>query len=150
MRANRDFIPLSVSALARSRADWLFGMNLTRAYTLAGQKAGFGNVLSVGRVQTPILGLVVNRDNEIANFVSKPFYEVLAHLVTPEQQSFTAKWIPSKACEPYQDEEGRVLNKALAENVTSRIANQPANVTALEQKQKNKPRRFLITYLLYK
>jgi len=136
MRANRDFIPLSVSALARSRADWLFGMNLTRAYTLAGQKAGFGNVLSVGRVQTPILGLVVNRDNEIANFVSKPFYEVLAHLVTPEQQSFTAKWIPSKACEPYQDEEGRVLNKALAENVTSRIANQPANVTALEQKQK--------------
>lgn len=136
MCANRDFIPLSVSALARSRADWLFGMNLTRAYTLAGQKAGFGNVLSVGRVQTPILGLVVNRDNEIANFVSKPFYEVLAHLVTPEQQSFTAKWIPSKACEPYQDEEGRVLNKALAENVTSRIANQPANVTALEQKQK--------------
>lgn len=136
MRSNHEFIPLSVSALARSRADWLFGMNLTRAYTLAGQKAGFGNVLSVGRVQTPILGLVVNRDNEIANFVSKPFYEVLAHLVTVEQQSFTAKWIPSRACEPYQDEEGRVINKALAENVISRIANQPASVTALEQKQK--------------
>ena len=136
MRANRDFIPLSVSALARSRADWLFGMNLTRAYTLAGQKAGFGNVLSVGRVQTPILGLVVNRDNEIANFVSKPFFEVLAYLVTPQNETFTAKWVPSKACEPYQDEEGRVLNKALAENVTSRIANQPASVTALEQKQK--------------
>ena len=47
LKSNRDFIPLSVSALARSRADWLFGMNLTRAYTLAGQKAGFGNVLSV-------------------------------------------------------------------------------------------------------
>ncbi len=136
MRANREFIPLSVSALARSRADWLFGMNLTRAYTLAGQKAGFGNVLSVGRVQTPILGLVVNRDNEIANFVSKPFFEVLAHLVTPQNDAFTAKWVPSKACAPYQDEEGRVLNKALAENVTSRIANQPASVTALEQKQK--------------
>jgi len=136
MRSNREFIPLSVSALARSRADWLFGMNLTRAYTLAGQKAGFGNVLSVGRVQTPILGLVVNRDNEIANFVSKPFYEVLAHLVTPEQQSFTAKWVPSKACEPHQDEEGRVLNKALAENVASRITNQKGEVTALEQKQK--------------
>nr|WP_249330637.1 DNA topoisomerase 3 [Pseudoalteromonas sp. S3178] len=136
MRSNRDFIPLSVSALARSRADWLFGMNLTRAYTLAGQKAGFGNVLSVGRVQTPILGLVVNRDNEIANFVSKPFYEVLAHLVTPKQQLFTAKWVPSKACEPHQDEEGRVLNKALAENVASRITNQKGEVTALEQKQK--------------
>jgi len=136
MRSNREFIPLSVSALARSRADWLFGMNLTRAYTLAGQKAGFGNVLSVGRVQTPILGLVVNRDNEIANFVSKPFYEVLAHLVTPKQQLFTAKWVPSKACEPHQNEEGRVLNKALAENVASRITNQKGEVTALEQKQK--------------
>ncbi|TGE77684.1 DNA topoisomerase III [Pseudoalteromonas sp. KS88] len=136
IRSNRDFIPLSVSALARSRADWLFGMNLTRAYTLAGQKAGFGNVLSVGRVQTPILGLVVNRDNEITNFVAKPFYEVFAHLNTEEQQSFTAKWQPSKACEPYQDEEGRVLHRGLAENVVSRIAGQKGEVTALEQKQK--------------
>ncbi|WP_273047971.1 DNA topoisomerase, partial [Pseudoalteromonas sp.] len=136
MRSNRDFIPLSVSALARSRADWLFGMNLTRAYTLAGQKAGFGNVLSVGRVQTPILGLVVNRDNEIANFVSKPFYDVLAHLLTPDNQPFIAKWVPSKACEPHQDEEGRILNKALAQNVASRITKQSAELTALEQKQK--------------
>ncbi len=136
LKLNRDFIPLSVSALARSRADWLFGMNLTRAYTLAGQKAGFGNVLSVGRVQTPILGLVVNRDNEIANFVAKPFYEVLAHLETEQQQTFSAKWQPSKACEPYQDEEGRVLHRGLAENVVSRITNQPARVVELEQKQK--------------
>ncbi|MGO2076720.1 MAG: DNA topoisomerase 3, partial [Pseudoalteromonas sp.] len=136
MRTNRDFIPLSVSALARSRADWLFGMNLTRAYTLAGQKAGFGNVLSVGRVQTPILGLVVNRDNEIANFIAKPFYEVFAHLHTQEQQSFTAKWQPSKACEPYQDEEGRILHRGLAENVAARVTDQPGEVTALEQKQK--------------
>ena len=136
MRTNREFMPLSVSALARSRADWLFGMNLTRAYTLAGQKAGFGNVLSVGRVQTPVLGLVVNRDKEITNFVSKPFYEVFAHLLTPEKQPFTAKWVPSKACEPYQDEEGRVLNSALAKNVVSRITAQDAVLSALEQKQK--------------
>lgn len=136
LRSNREFIPLSVSALARSRADWLFGMNLTRAYTLAGQKAGFGNVLSVGRVQTPILGLVVNRDNEIANFTAKPFYEVLAHLKTQNQQTFTAKWQPSKACQPYQDDEGRVLHRGLAENVVSRITDQPATVSELEQKQK--------------
>ncbi|NMT18492.1 DNA topoisomerase III, partial [Vibrio parahaemolyticus] len=58
MRSNRDFIPLSVSALARSRADWLYGMNMSRAYTLLGQKAGYQGVLSVGRVQTPVLGLV--------------------------------------------------------------------------------------------
>ncbi len=41
MRSNREFIPLSISALARSRADWLYGMNMSRAYTLLGQKAGY-------------------------------------------------------------------------------------------------------------
>jgi DNA topoisomerase-3 len=54
LRSNREFIPLSTSALARSRADWLYGINLTRAYTLQGQKAGYKGVLSVGRVQTPL------------------------------------------------------------------------------------------------
>lgn len=68
MRSNKEFIPLSVSALARSRADWLYGMNMTRAYTLLGQKGGYRGVLSVGRVQTPVLGLVTRRDDEIANF----------------------------------------------------------------------------------
>ncbi|ATC93735.1 DNA topoisomerase III [Pseudoalteromonas tunicata] len=136
LAANHDFIPLSVSALARSRADWLFGMNLTRAYTLAGQKAGCHRVLSVGRVQTPILGLVVRRDLEIAHFVSKPFYEVLAHLLTDKQEAFSVKWQPSEACLPYQDEDGRVLVKALAENVVKRITGKPALVTKLQQQQK--------------
>jgi DNA topoisomerase-3 len=79
LRSNREFIPLSTSALARSRADWLYGMNMTRAYTIQGKKVGYQGVLSVGRVQTPLLGLVVRRDEEIAHFQSKPFYEVLAH-----------------------------------------------------------------------
>ncbi|WP_315980128.1 hypothetical protein [Aliamphritea spongicola] len=41
LRSNQEFVPLSVSALARSRADWLYGMNMTRAYTLRGQQAGY-------------------------------------------------------------------------------------------------------------
>lgn len=68
LKENREFMPLSASALARSRTDWLFGMNMTRAYTLLGKQAGYNGVLSVGRVQTPILGLVVARYNETANF----------------------------------------------------------------------------------
>lgn len=136
LQSNRDFIPLSVSALARSRADWLYGMNMTRAYTLQGQKAGYQGVLSVGRVQTPILGLVVRRDQEIANFISKPFYEVQAHLHTANNETITAKWKPSDACKPYMDDEGRVLVKKLAENVVARIHNQPAEVTKLDKKNK--------------
>ncbi|MFT4655031.1 MAG: DNA topoisomerase-3, partial [Patiriisocius sp.] len=100
---------MSISALARSRADWLYGLNLTRAYTLLGQRGGYSGVLSVGRVQTPVLGLVVRRDQDIGHFVSKPFFEVIATLETVNNANFTAKWQPSKACESYQDEEGRVL-----------------------------------------
>jgi hypothetical protein len=56
------------SALARSRADWLVGMNLSRLFTVLGRQAGYDGVLSVGRVQTPTLKLVVDRDREIAAF----------------------------------------------------------------------------------
>ena len=136
MRSNREFIPLSTSALARSRADWLYGLNMTRAYTIQGRKVGYQGVLSVGRVQTPLLGLVVRRDEEIANFVSKPFYEVLANLSTEKSEHFKAKWQPSEACQAYMDEEGRVLSKGLAQNVVGRITEQPACVTGLESKDK--------------
>lgn len=136
LRSNREFIPLSTSALARSRADWLYGMNMTRAYTIQGKKVGYQGVLSVGRVQTPLLGLVVRRDEEIAHFQSKPFYEVLAHLATEKQETFSAKWQPSEACQPYMDEEGRVLVRGLAQNVVSRISDKPALVTQLVAKDK--------------
>ncbi|MGB1263194.1 MAG: DNA topoisomerase III [Cognaticolwellia sp.] len=136
LQSNQLFMPLSISALARSRADWLYGINLTRAYTLQGQKAGFNSVLSVGRVQTPILGLVVRRQQEIDNFIAKDFYDVHAHLQTNHQQRFIAKWQPSEACQPYMDEEGRVLNRALAENVVRRIENQSAEVSAVTEQQK--------------
>ncbi len=138
LRSNRDFIPLSTSALARSRADWLYGINLTRACTVKGQQGGLKQVLSVGRVQTPILGLVVRRDEEISDFVSKPFYEVRAaiHLRAGHPLCFYARWQPSEACASHLDDEGRVLNPKLAHNVAERIRQQPATVTASERKEK--------------
>ena len=136
LRSNREFIPLSTSALARSRADWLYGINLTRAYTLQGQKGGYNGVLSVGRVQTPVLGLVVRRDKEIAEFISKPFYELWANLQTNNGELFSAKWLPSKDCAKYLDEQGRNVSKALAQNVAARITNQPAIVQSLKRDHK--------------
>ncbi|OSN06860.1 DNA topoisomerase III [Lonsdalea iberica] len=137
LRQNREFIPLCVSALARSRADWLYGINMTRAYTLLGRQAGYDGVLSVGRVQTPVLGLVVRRDEEIENFVPRDFFDVKAHIVTPADERFTALWQPSESCEPYQDEEGRLLHRPLAEHVVTRIAGQPARVTGYNDKRES-------------
>lgn len=135
LQNNRDFIPLATSALARARADWLYGINMTRAYTIQGRWAGYKGVLSVGRVQTPVLGLIVRRDLEIEHFVPRDYFEVLAHILVPEtNERFTAQWQPSKACEDYQDEEGRVLSRPLAENVIKRITNQAAIVSDYQDK----------------
>lgn len=149
LKPNRDFIPLAVSALARARADWLYGLNMTRLCTLQGQKSGYQGVLSIGRVQTPILGLVVNRDIDIENFISKPFYEVLANLTTTSNETFQGKWRPSKACEPYMDEEKRVLSKKLALNVVNRIANQSGKILKISQdkKQQKSPLPFSLSGL---
>ena len=136
LRSNREFIPLSTSALARSRADWLYGINLTRAYTLQGQKVGYKGVLSVGRVQTPLLGLVVRRDIAIEVFVSKAFYEVWAKLETDKGESFKAKWQPSEQCAKYLDDQGRNLSQGLAQNVAGRVSQQPALVKNLKREHK--------------
>jgi DNA topoisomerase-3 len=139
LRPNSDFVPLATSALARARADWLYGINMTRLCTLLGQEAGYQGVLSIGRVQTPVLGLVVHRDQEIENFLSKPFYEVWITLETADQQHFQAKWQPSAACEPYQDEDGRVLLKKLAETVLQKVLGQTGQVKKVKREQKQQP-----------
>ncbi|WOD08152.1 DNA topoisomerase [Marinomonas sp. GJ51-6] len=76
LRPNSEFAALSRSALARARADWLFGLNLTRAYTIRGRQAGYQGVLSIGRVQTPVLGLVAARDKEREHFIPKDYFQV--------------------------------------------------------------------------
>ncbi|EHV2409168.1 DNA topoisomerase III [Vibrio cholerae] len=141
LRQNTDFIPLATSALARARADWLYGINMTRLCTLLGQEVGYQGVLSIGRVQTPVLGLVVHRDQEIENFVSKPFYEVFVTLqpqddLSKTMPSFRAKWKPSKACEPYMDEDGRVLIKQLAETVIQKVTGKTGIIKAVSKDQK--------------
>jgi len=130
LQPNKNFTALSTSALARARADWLFGINLSRAFTLQGQSSGASKpVLSVGRVQTPILGLIVKRDADINNHKSKQYYEVDA-LLNIHDHVPVFKWQPSEHCEPYMDEEGHILNPALAHNVANRIKGKPAVITA--------------------
>ena len=99
------------AALGRSRADWLIGMNMSRLFTLLGRQSGYQGVLPVGRVQTPTLRLVVDRDRSIADFVPVPFWAIDVQLLeggTP----FTAQWrAPEDAC----DEQGRCLKQELAQ-----------------------------------
>lgn len=78
MRPNSEFKNMSERGFARSFADWVVGLNLTRAYTLANRAKGGEGVVTVGRVQTPILGLIVARDLENDEFKSIDYYVLSA------------------------------------------------------------------------
>lgn len=111
LRPGRDTLSMYDSALARSRADWLVGMNLTRLFTVLGQQAGYNGVLSVGRVQTPTLRLVVERDREIARFVPVPFWSIDLTLASHDTR-FVAQWMPPEGS---HDDAGRCLQQAVAQ-----------------------------------
>ncbi|MBW1250522.1 DNA topoisomerase III [Pseudomonas tolaasii] len=98
------------SALGRSRADWLIGMNMSRLFTLLGRQSGYQGVLPVGRVQTPTLRLVVDRDRSIADFVPVAYWAIDVDL-QHERMTFTAQW---RAAEDACDDQGRCLNPQLA------------------------------------
>ncbi|MGB3873092.1 MAG: DNA topoisomerase III [Stenotrophomonas sp.] len=117
LKPSAETLPLYFSALARSRADWLIGMNLSRLFTLLGRQAGYTGVLSVGRVQTPTLKLVVDRDREIARFVSVPYWAADV-LLSHAGQSFTASWIPPEGS---TDAAGRCLQQPVAQQAVDRI-----------------------------
>ncbi|WP_448111244.1 DNA topoisomerase III [Pseudomonas lini] len=101
---------LYYSALARSRADWLIGMNMSRLFTLLGRQSGHQGVLSVGRVQTPTLRLVVDRDREIELFVSVPYWVIDIRL-SQLGQPFLAQW---EAPQNATDDAGRCIRQAVA------------------------------------
>lgn len=138
---NREFRRLSHSALARQRADWLYGINLTRFYTLFYQQQGQQGVYSVGRVQTPVLGLVVARDNTIENFQPKPFFRIQAtcHAVDEEsdQQTFAARWQPSEAYREFLDEDDRLLDNDIARQIAEAVEGRPGKVTESRFRDRN-------------
>ncbi|MFS2093015.1 DNA topoisomerase III [Pseudomonas sp. Pseusp11] len=129
LKSGHETYSLYHSALARSRADWLIGMNLSRLFTLLGRRVGYDGVLSVGRVQTPTLRLVVDRDRAIASFVSVPYWEVDVHL-SSMGQPFIASWLPPSSG---RDEAGRCLQQALASQTAQTISSgKTATVLSLQ------------------
>ena len=132
LRSNQEFIGLRNSALARSRADWLIGMNLSRIYTIRARQAGYTNTVSVGRVQTPTMGLVVRREIEIRKFRPITFFTPRI-LWQHEAGSFLAKWKPREM--EGVDEEGRIVNRATAEQILAAVSNSSAQIRSMEQKK---------------
>ena len=105
------------SALGRSRADWLIGMNMSRLFTLLGRQSGYQGVLPVGRVQTPTLRLVVDRDRSISDFIPVAYWAIDVQL-KHDAQLFTAQW---RADPDTCDDQDRCLNQAHAQQAAAAI-----------------------------
>lgn len=147
LKSNDDYIPLRKAAQARSQADWLIGINATRALTNLGRDCGFTQLLSLGRVQTPVLALVANRDLAIKNFKPRD-YIVLEALMEHEKGSFKARFLAPDGMEGL-DEEGRLVNPQIAHQILEQVQGKTGNILDLssEEKSKNPPLPFNLSVL---
>ncbi len=131
LKESKEFDNLYAASSARAIGDWLLGINATRLYTLKyGQK---GQVLSIGRVQTPTLALIVNRQKEIDNFVTEPFWELKTKF---KEVLFSAT-------------KGRFLKKEEAEATLEKIKEKEFEVVDFSRKKgkESPPRLFDLTSL---
>lgn len=135
---NSSFLPVFKAGQARSHADWNMGMNLTRAFTVLGRKASFsGGVLSVGRVQTPTLSIVVKRDEEIESFIPKDYWVPFATF-SVQNGEFKARWKPKDDLEvAWLDDESRIIDKKMGEHILNKIKDKTGVISNFEKKQKS-------------
>jgi DNA topoisomerase-3 len=148
-----EYDSLGNAAYCRAKEDWLFGMNFSRLYTIRyGKKLSQvlneekKTVIPIGRVMTCVLGLVVQREREIRNFIPKPYYIVTADFFSEESKiSYKGKWQPKKEdkkAENGKDEEEpqeKYLSKEEAEELIKRLEGKTAKVKKVEKKIKKEP-----------
>lgn len=118
MKDNALFQPLRNKGKARSYSDYYYGLNMTRYYTVNGREKGSNITLTVGRCQTPILGLVVQRELEIANFVPQDFFKVILFLKVGGHE-ITAELVPPD--DAPVDDKGRITDKLYTESIIARL-----------------------------
>ena len=143
-----EYDSLSQSAYCRAKEDWLFGINFSRIFTCQyGQRLSNRlqekkrTVIAIGRVMTCVLGLVVNRELEIRNFVPKTHYGVVGSFLSQDSGvEYIGKWLPGKTKENKDleaaQEEEKYLSQEDARQIIDKLRGQPAAVKKVEIKAK--------------
>src|ERR671922_139409 len=124
LRPGSQLEPLQAAARSRSEADWLVGMNATRAATIRG-RAWVGGVVSLGRVQTPTLAMIVKREREIQAFVPEPYWLVRAAF----QPLYEGLW--------FERDETRIKKAARADEIVERVSSNDGVVDSVERKEQS-------------
>ena len=144
LKSNDEFISLGVAARQRSYADWIVGMNLTRAYSVKAK-----TLVTMGRVQSPTLKLVVDRDRAIANFKPVDFFRIFA-----EQSVTDSKFVSELQTQELDctDEENRIISKEKADEIVAKIENKEGEILSFNKdpKKKNQPLGYSLSDLTAK
>ena len=133
LRTGVEMQPLEDAARCRSEADWLVGLNATRAMSLRARQGGAGRtLLSLGRVQTPTLALLADREAAIEAFVPRPFWQVKARFAVDGGQ-WEALWVEEGEGGKRRD---RLDDRARADEVIQRVAGRQGQVSKVERRNK--------------
>jgi len=124
LRPGEQMQPLEAAARSRSEADWLVGMNATRAATIRG-RAWVGGVVSLGRVQTPTLALMVKREREIQAFVPVPYWLVHARF----DPAYSGLW--------FDGDETRIGEGGRADEIVAKVSGKRGRVESVERKEQS-------------
>ncbi|MEB0137767.1 MULTISPECIES: DNA topoisomerase III [unclassified Undibacterium] len=131
LRSDEDMLPLADAARCRSESDWLIGINGTRAMTAFNSKEGGFYLTTVGRVQTPTLSIVVEREEKIKKFVSRDFWEVRAEFVCAAG-IYEGRWLDPQFKKDEHDPEKRaerLWSKLAAESIVAACRGRQGNVS---------------------
>ncbi|KAF7600802.1 MAG: DNA topoisomerase III [Candidatus Dactylopiibacterium carminicum] len=130
LRSANDMSGLREAAMCRAESDWLIGINGTRAMTAFNSKSGGFHLTTVGRVQTPTLALVVEREERIRKFKSRDYWEVEARFGVSAGE-YAGRWFDEAFRKPEDDEHAaapRIWDKARAEAILAKCAGKPGKV----------------------
>jgi DNA topoisomerase-3 len=136
MKPASTYRGLRDAARSRQEADWLVGINATRAQTLVARSRGGQGVFSIGRVQTPTLALLVRRELAIRTFVSRHFWTVRASFATPRNAVYAGDWCRRGAEDQRID---RFDNKTQAEALVARLAGHAGRIHSVEKREVARP-----------
>ncbi len=131
LRTDEEMLPLADAARCRSEADWLIGINGTRAMTAFNSKEGGFYLTTVGRVQTPTLSIVVEREDKIKKFVPRDFWEVRAEFVCAAG-IYEGRWLDTRFKKDENDPEKRaerLWSKAAADSIATACRGRQGTVT---------------------
>ena len=131
LRDDKEMLPLADAARCRSEADWLIGINGTRAMTAFNSKEGGFYLTTVGRVQTPTLSIVTEREEKIKSFISRDFWEVRAEFVCAAGV-YEGRWLDTKFKKDENDPEKRaerLWSQAAADSIVAACRGKIGSVT---------------------